>query len=133
MVETRKTSRDGAKEHRLEVYATLFSGLSNDLSEPSRELPLCTRSDVRRGAIPRRESRKCPNLKPREKPRFGRNLTLPGLVLENSGCPEAPSGILDGRSSLPYRIRVTRWHRQRGSIGCRWCSLANLRRGRQKA
>src|SRR5580704_8634373 len=30
------------KEHRLEAYATLFSGLSSDLSEPSRELSPCT-------------------------------------------------------------------------------------------
>jgi hypothetical protein len=44
-VETWKTPLDRAKEHRLEAYATLFSGLSSDLSEPSRELSPCTRSD----------------------------------------------------------------------------------------
>ena len=34
-METRKTPLDRAKEHRLEAYATLFSRLSSDLSEPS--------------------------------------------------------------------------------------------------
>ena len=42
---TWKTTLDRAKEHRLEAYATLFSRLSSDLSEPSRELSACTRSD----------------------------------------------------------------------------------------
>jgi hypothetical protein len=42
---TWKTLLDGAKEHRLEAYATLCSGLSSDLSEPSRELSPYTRSD----------------------------------------------------------------------------------------
>ena len=37
-VETWKTPLDGAKEHRLEAYATLFSGVSSDLSEPSQRL-----------------------------------------------------------------------------------------------
>jgi hypothetical protein len=36
-----------ALEHRLEAYATLFSGLSGDLSEPSRELlPGTRRNDA---------------------------------------------------------------------------------------
>jgi hypothetical protein len=35
-METWETPFDGAKEHRLEAYATLSSGLSNDLSEPCR-------------------------------------------------------------------------------------------------
>ena len=35
-------------EHRLEAYATLVSGLSRDLPEPSRELLPCTRSGARR-------------------------------------------------------------------------------------
>jgi hypothetical protein len=42
---------DGEKEHRLEVYAcyaTLFSGLSSGLSEPSRSYRLSNRSDARR-------------------------------------------------------------------------------------
>jgi hypothetical protein len=34
----RKTSLDGAKENRQDAYATLFSGLLSDLSEPSFEL-----------------------------------------------------------------------------------------------
>jgi hypothetical protein len=40
---TWKMPLDGTKEHRLEAYVTLLSGLSSDLLEPP-ELSPCTRS-----------------------------------------------------------------------------------------
>ena len=42
---TKRRPPDGANEHRLEAYATLFSSLSSDLLEPSLELSPCTSSD----------------------------------------------------------------------------------------
>jgi hypothetical protein len=44
-----KTQLYGAKEHRLEAYATLFSGLSSDLSAPSREVSPCNPEQRRDG------------------------------------------------------------------------------------
>jgi hypothetical protein len=44
-VKTWKTQLDGANKHRPEAYATLVSGLSSDLSKPSRELSPRARSD----------------------------------------------------------------------------------------
>jgi hypothetical protein len=41
-VETWKTLLDATKEHRLEAYATLFSGPSNDLSKPAHAFSSCT-------------------------------------------------------------------------------------------